>query len=300
MIETLAESAAQLAREAGAFLRRAYRETSTVEHKGTVDLVTEADRGAERLILDGIAAQWPDHDVLAEETGARPGVSGAPASSYRWVVDPLDGTVNFAHRLPHFSVLLAVQIAKADGYDTVVAVTYDPMRDELFVARKGMGASLNGEEIGVSTAEALIHTTLATGFGYDRLFGAPDNHREFCRLNLLSRGVRRFGSAGLDLAYVACGRFDGYWEYGLNPWDLTGGVLLVGEAGGRVTQMNGTPYTEGAATIMATNGVLHRALGDALGAACAVPANSREDLLRFLPDSVRSRVRPGADGEVIS
>ncbi|HET6345315.1 MAG TPA: inositol monophosphatase family protein, partial [Myxococcota bacterium] len=234
----------------------------------------------------GIRRSHPDHAILAEESGAH-----ASAGPYRWVIDPLDGTVNFAHGVPHWCVLIAVQERLADGaYATVCGVTWDPLRREEFVAVRGGGARLNDAPVRVSKAGRLIDSTSATGFGYDRLLRPDDNHAEFCRMNLLSQGVRRFGSAGLDLAYVACGRFDFYWEYRLNPWDLSPGVLLVEEAGGRVTDLQGAPGAAPEGTLLGSNGLLHDACLAALASARTAPINSRVGLVPHLPPELAARL----------
>lgn len=257
--------AVELARAAGEVLRQHYGKAVNVQRKGAIDLVTDADKASEDLIIAGLREHFPDDAILAEESG---GVSAR--SDRRWIVDPLDGTVNFAHGIPHFSVLIALQQAG----ETVLGVVYDPMRDELFVAEKGAGATLNGEPLHVSSASALIDSLGCSGFAYDRLNGPHDNLREFALMNLVTQGVRRFGSAGLDLAYVACGRYDFYWEYGLKPWDRLAGELLVKESGGVVSDHD---------YILATNGNLHDACERALQTSLRYPANSREAVRLHLP-----------------
>lgn len=257
--------AVDLARAAGAALRTRYGTNVNVAHKGAIDLVTDADKAAEEIIIAGLRKRFPDDAILAEESGDH-----ASSNDRRWVVDPLDGTVNFAHQIPHFSVLIALQHAG----ETVLGVAYDPMRDELFLAEKGKGATLNGKPIAVSSASALINSLGCSGFAYDRLNGPHDNLREFALVNLVTQGVRRFGSAGLDLAYVACGRYDFYWEYGLKPWDRVAAELMVTEAGGRVTDHD---------YILATNGHLHDACEAALQTSLQHEANSREAAKAHLP-----------------
>lgn len=256
-----------------------------VERKGVVDLVTEADRESERFLLARIAEAFPAHSVWGEETGR-----GTRDGPYRWIVDPLDGTTNFAHQIPHFAVLVAVQQRRATGgYEAVVACTYDPMRDELFSARRGEGTTLNGRSVAVSTTDSLVAASGATGFAYDRWERDDDNHAEFCALNLASQGVRRFGSAGLDLAWVACGRFDFYWETGLSPWDVSGGALLVSEAGGAVSNTRGGTFEPGTGDIAATNGALHPALMHALTLARQGAINDRAALSELDPRRGRMR-----------
>jgi myo-inositol-1(or 4)-monophosphatase len=285
-MKELTRSAIDVARGAGRLLAEAYGRTLQISHKGAVDLVTDADHAAEDFILAELERRYPDHPVLSEEAGAR-----AAEGPYRWVIDPLDGTVNFAHGLPHFAVLAAVQARLPEGrFETIAAVTFDPLRDELFVAEKGAGATLNGAPIRVSETSRLIDAVLATGFNYDRLFRLDDNQAEFCRLNLLTQGVRRNGSAGLDLAYVACGRLDGLWEYRLNPWDVAGGCLLVTEAQGRVGALEGGPLESAHPSVVASNGRLHTTLLEAIASARRLPANSRDGLEAFLPPEVAARL----------
>ncbi len=282
----LCAAACEIARGAGAILREAFGKRTTVTHKGAIDLVTDADRASEAFILAQIKRRFPDHDVLAEEGGGHD-----LGASYRWVVDPLDGTTNFAHALPHFAVLIAVQERAPQGaLHPVAAATYDPLRDEMFAASRDGGATLNGRAIRVSATTRLIDATLTTGFAYDRLFRSDDNHAEFCRLNLLSQGVRRLGAAGLDLAYVACGRVDAFWEYHLHEWDLAGGILLVEEAGGTVTTLAGDDAVAGDRSLAASNGVLHTPLLAALHSARQAPINSRQDLAPHLPPEVAAEL----------
>jgi myo-inositol-1(or 4)-monophosphatase len=280
-----------VARAAGELLARAVREGARgVTSKSTlIDLVTDADRDSERLVLDAVRERFPEHAVLAEESGA--GRTGGP---YRWVIDPLDGTVNFAHGLPHFAVLIAVQERSGSDYETVVGVTYDPVRDELFLAARGQGATLNGVPIRVSKVGRLIDATAVTGFAYDRLFRNDDNHREFCRMNLVTQGVRRLGSAGLDLAYVAAGRLDLFWESGLSPWDLAAGALLVAEAGGQVTSISGGTVDLAAGDVIASNGVLHDATRRVLEEARDLPIGSRDGLEAHLPADLVAKLRDHA------
>lgn len=282
-------AALDMARAAGALLVDAFGRERAISKKGAIDLVTSADVAAETLILGEIARRFPDHCVLAEETGAGR-VSDGP---YRWVIDPLDGTVNFAHGLSHFAVLLAVQERRAgNSFDTVSAVTFDPLRNEAFVAERGTRTTLNGVPVRVSRTARLIDSVIATGFGYDRLQRTDDNHAEFCRLNLVTQGVRRAGAAGLDLAYVACGRLDAYWEYRLSPWDVTGGCLLVTEAGGQVTGIGGeASLDEHKPSVAVSNGVLHSALLTALASAHRYAPASREGLAELLPDDVAAQLR---------
>jgi len=241
-----------LARRAGALLRAGYEQAHTVEHKSSViDLVTEVDRASEALLVGAIREHFPDHAILAEEGHAHSG-----SAPYTWMVDPLDGTVNYAHGFPVFCVTLAV----AHDGRPFLGVTYDPLRDELFVAERGAGAMLNGRLLRVSSTRRLQDSLLATGFSYARAVVQDNNLAEFNRLMPRTRGVRRAGAAALDLAYVAAGRLDGYWEMYLSPWDWAAGALLVEEAGGIVTGFDGEPWQPGQDRLVASNGQIHTEL----------------------------------------
>ena len=250
-----ANTAAAIAREAGALLRDFYHKGVTTEYKGDVDLVTEADRTSEALIKARLAAAFPEHGIYGEE-GTRDRLS----AEYRWYVDPLDGTTNFAHGFPVFCVVLGLEHRpagtpeKEDG-EMVSGVIYDPLRDEMFLAEKGKGAWLNGRQIHVSKTALLQESLTATGFPSKKRHASVNAHfyQEF---TLRSHGVRRAGSAALDLAYVACGRLDGFWEFNLNPWDTSSGVLLVAEAGGSVTHFDGGKFTLDSREVLATNGLI--------------------------------------------
>ncbi|MBI5380256.1 MAG: inositol monophosphatase [Nitrospirae bacterium] len=239
------------ARETGALLRRRLGRAQRVTFKGAVDLVTESDHLAEALLVRRIRRVFPDHAILTEE---RPEL--ATGSSYRWILDPLDGTTNYAHGYPCFAVSIALE---ARGR-VVLGVVYDPMREELFLAEEGKGATCNGRRIRVSGERNLSRSLLVTGFAYD-VRESPDNNLDhFARFTLKAQGVRRTGSAALDLCYVAAGRFDGFWELKLQPWDTAAGMLIVRMAGGRVTDFAGRPFRQGEPTIIASNGRLHRAM----------------------------------------
>ena len=243
--------AIQTARDAGRILAERFGRASLhVQHKGEINLVTEADLAAERLIVERIRSYYPRHAILAEEAGdvAREG----PASDYKWVVDPLDGTTNYAHGYPCFCVSIGLE----HKGELVVGVVYDPILDEMFAAERGGGATLNGRRIHVSEVEELNRALLCTGFPYD-VRERNDFARHFVNFIMTSQGVRRDGAAARDLVYVACGRFDGFWEEGLQPWDAAAAIVIIEEAGGRVSRYDGTPATIYAPPIMASNGLVH-------------------------------------------
>jgi myo-inositol-1(or 4)-monophosphatase len=236
-----------IAREAGALLMQYFDQHIKIEYKGEADLVTAADRKSEALIRERIRGLWPTHDVMGEEEGLRD-----TGSEYRWYVDPLDGTTNFAHGFPVFCVSMALQ----HKGETVAGVCYDPTRNELFAAERGKGASLNDRPIQVSKTARLAESLVGTGFPSHKRHKNP-NIYFYHQLTLRSHGVRRAGSAALDLCYVACGRLDGFWEFNLNPWDTAAGVLLVEESGGRVTDFHGGPFQLNSRETVASNGVIH-------------------------------------------
>jgi len=249
-------TAETIAREAGALLREFYRKGVRTEYKGDVDLVTEADRASEKLIGERLRTAFPEHGIYGEE-GTRSGLD----AEFRWYVDPLDGTTNFAHGFPAFCVVLGCErrtpgLAADEDGEMVAGVIYDPLRDEMFSAARGEGATLNGEPIHVSRARLLQESLIATGFPSHKRHRSPNVHfyQEF---TLRSHGVRRAGSAALDLAYVACGRLDGFWEFQLNPWDTSAGYLLVEEAGGTITHFDGSKFTLDSREVLATNSLIH-------------------------------------------
>lgn len=253
------QTAVIIAREAGALLRQGLGEANHINYKGEVDLVTEYDERAEALIVDALQRAFPKHAIHTEERGVVAGHADDEAA-YRWLIDPLDGTTNFAHGFPVFAVSLALLACDPDGDGgdhPVVGVVYDPTRDECFSAARGEGAALNGRALHVSPTPTLNTALLATGFPYDRRTRPDNNVGNMGRFIRRCQGIRRAGAAALDLAYVACGRLDGYWELRLYPWDVAAGVLLVQEAGGRVSDLNGgTDYLSGA-HIVASNGAIH-------------------------------------------
>ena len=252
-------AASGIAREAGARLREFLAQGVETEYKGDVDLVTVADRTVEKLIRTRLAETFPSHGIYGEE-GTREGLE----REYRWYVDPLDGTTNFAHGIPHFSVSLGLEHRPAGlGADEdgtpVAGVVYDPMRDELFTGERGRGAWLNGKPIHVSTVPDLAESLVATGFPSRKRHSSPNIHF-YHEFTLRSHGVRRYGSAALDLAYVACGRYEAFWEFHLNPWDTAAGFLLVEEAGGRITDFSGGRFRLDSREVLASNGHIHQEL----------------------------------------
>jgi myo-inositol-1(or 4)-monophosphatase len=258
--ESFIPAMSEIAREAGALLMQYFHQHLKIEYKGEADLVTAADRASEALIRERILALWPEHDVLGEEQGL-----SDQGSDYRWYVDPLDGTTNFAHGYPVFCVSMGLEYQVPDQRSAgqrasrVAAVIYDPTRDELFTAEQGKGARLNGETIRVSKTAALKESLLATGFPSQKRHKNP-NIFFYHQITLRTHGVRRAGSAALDLCNVACGRYDGFWEFNLNPWDTAAGVLIVEEAGGKVTGFDGSPFELNSRETLASNGLLHQAM----------------------------------------
>lgn len=240
----------EIAREAGALLIGHFQRTVKIEYKGDVDLVTEADRQSEALILSRIREQWPSHDVVGEE-----GSRIQTGSDYLWYIDPLDGTTNFAHGFPVFCVSLALEYKGK----RIAAVVYDPTRDELFAAEIGRGAYLNHNRIHVSKIARLAECLVATGFPSHKRHKNP-NIFFYHQITLRTHGVRRAGSAALDLCSVAAGRVDGFWEFNLNPWDTAAGVLIAEEAGGRVSRFDGTPFQIDSRETLASNGLVHEEL----------------------------------------
>ena len=250
MPENYLQAAIEIAREAGQILREEFARPAKISYKGDeVDLVTQADKRSEAAIVARITKLFPDHAIAAEEGG---GHESAATSGYRWHVDPLDGTTNFAHGYPCFCVSLA--LAQHDSL--LAAVVYNPISEELFAAARGQGATLNGNKIHASKIPTLSTSLLCTGFPTHKRTASP-NLRYYGDFTMRSHGVRRDGSAALDLACVAAGRFEGFWEFGLKPWDTAAGVLLVEEAGGKVTDFSGQPYGLGGPVILATNGLMH-------------------------------------------
>jgi len=255
----------ELARAGGALLMRYFRQRVKVkvEYKGEADLVSVADRECEELLTRGIRQRWPEHEIVAEEgtRASRPlsassaSSASSPASDYRWYVDPLDGTTNFLHGFPVFCISLGLEYKGK----LIAGVIYDPTRDELFSAEKGSGAFLNSQPIHVSSIGKLVESLLATGFPSHKRHKNPNIHF-YHQLTLRSHGVRRAGSAALDLTCVASGRVDGFWEFNLNPWDTSAGVLLVEEAGGKITDFSGGAFKIESREVLASNGLIHAEL----------------------------------------
>jgi myo-inositol-1(or 4)-monophosphatase len=249
--------ATEAALAAGAILQSYWGNLEAVEEKGRPgDLVTVADKEAEAAILKVLKRHFPEHSILAEESGQ----IGDKESDYLWAIDPLDGTTNYAHQYPIAATSIGLLIS---GKPQVGAI-YNPFRDELFRAAKGLGATRNRRPIQVSQTPELSKSLLVSGFAYDRRETSDNNYAEFCHLTHLTQGVRRSGSASLDLSDVACGRLDGYWERGLSPWDVVAGIILVEEAGGKVTAYDGSPLVIDSGRILATNGQIHDQLSTEL------------------------------------
>src|SRR3954462_2090281 len=258
-----------IAREAGALLMSYFGKIS-IEYKGDADLVTEADRAAERLITERVVTLWPDHDLMGEEGARR-----EQGSEYKWYVDPLDGTTNFAHGFPVFCVSLGL----THKGERIAGVIFDPTRNELFSTERGCGASLNGKAIHVSKTKKLVESLVATGFPSHKRHKNPNIHY-YHQITLRSHGVRRAGSAALDLCSVASGRVDGFWEFTLNPWDTAAGVLLVEEAGGIVTNFTGGTFEPASREVLASNRLIHDELLKEF-------ANIRAGRVEGLPDPTR-------------
>jgi myo-inositol-1(or 4)-monophosphatase len=252
--ESFLPAMSAIAREAGALLLTYFHQGLKIEYKGDADLVTAADRAAETLIRERITKQFPSHDVLGEEQGLND-----QGSDYRWYVDPLDGTTNFAHGYPVFAVSMALEQRGPEQARRIAGVVYDPTRDELFTAEQGRGAHLNGTLIHVSKAAQLKECLVATGFPSHKRHKNP-NIYFYHQITLRTHGVRRAGSAALDLCNVASGRFDGFWEFNLNPWDTAAGVLIVEGAGGKVSRFDGSPFKLDSSETLASNGLVHDAL----------------------------------------
>lgn len=240
--------AIRVARDAGRLLRDRLGTNFDIAHKGDINIVTEVDLASERLIREQIATYYPRHEILAEEGGLK-----ESASEYRWIVDPLDGTTNYAHGYPVFCVSIALEHQN----QTVLGVVYDPMREELFAAEQGAGATLNNRVIRVSRTKEMMQSLLSTGFPYDIRTSQLTNLDHWTNFAMNAQALRRDGAAALDLCYVACGRFDGFWELNLSPWDTAAGALILTEAGGRVTDFSGNQFSNYKPEVLASNGLIH-------------------------------------------
>jgi myo-inositol-1(or 4)-monophosphatase len=242
------QEAERAARIAGRYQKSRFASSLDIELKGDKNLVTEVDKESERLIVEHLLARFPDHDIVAEE-----GDYPRKGSPFRWIIDPVDGTTNYAHGYPWFCASIGLEL---DG-ELVAGVIHNPVYDELFTATKGGGAFLNGQRLSVSPRAPLKNTLLGTGFPYDCATDPANNFASFIAFQKSARGIRRAGAAALDLAYVAAGRLDGFWELKLKPWDVAAGVLMVREAGGMVTTFDGSPYDIFNDRIVASNGLIH-------------------------------------------
>lgn len=257
-LQRFLDIATEAASAGGAVLQYYWGNLSNIQQKGRPgDLVTEADKAAEKEVLSVLRRHLPDHAILAEESGS----IGEQKDGLLWAVDPLDGTTNYTHQYPFCGCSVGLLI---DGKPAVGAI-FDPVHNHLFRAAKGLGATVNRQPINVSETASLADSLLVTGFAYDRRETIDNNYAEFCHLTHLTQGVRRGGAASIDLAYVACGRLDGYWERGLSPWDLAAGVILVEEAGGQVTAYDQSPFEIESGRLLATNSKVHQELSDVLG-----------------------------------
>ncbi len=263
---SIKDTAIEAARAAGAILQERARLGFRIEHKNAVNLVTDADTQAEQAIIERIREAHPEHQILAEEQG----IVVQNDSPYKWVIDPLDGTTNFAHGFPAYCVSIGVEYQRA----CILGVVFDPTRQELFVGEMGSGAFLNDQPIRVSQTASLNAALVVTGFGYDIRETSNNNLDYFARFALRAQGIRRMGAAALDLCYVASGRLDGYWELKLHPWDTAAGVVILEEAGGQVTDLQGNPYSIYGTGIVASNGQFHNEMVDVLRQGDAEPSLS--------------------------
>ncbi len=248
-MESFKDLAIRVARKAGTILRSRIGRVLKIDYKGVANIVTEMDLLSEKVIVSEIQQAYPHHNFLAEERTYRP-----QDSPYRWIIDPLDGTTNYAHGFPMFGVSIALE----RNEEIILGVVYDPWREEFFWAEKGKGARLNGRKIRVSSIAHLSQSLLSTGFPYDIRESPVNNFDHFINFGLRAQAIRRTGSAALDLCYVAAGRFDGYWEMKLGPWDLAAGGLIVREAGGKTTDFRGKPLQLNGKQVLATNRKIHR------------------------------------------
>jgi myo-inositol-1(or 4)-monophosphatase len=247
-VSDILQTTEAIARKAGTVLREGYGNVHHIQHKGVIDLVTEFDKRSEDIVISSIQQNFPDHAILAEESGHHKTIS-----EYQWVVDPLDGTTNFAHGIPVFSV----SIGLLRNNSPIVGVVYDPLRNEMFSAEVGQGATLNNNPIYVSSQSDLAEAILSTGFPYDIRTSPRNNLAQFAQFQLRTQSVRHLGSAALDCAWTAMGRLDGYWEFGVKPWDVAAGALIVCEAGGRVSSVDRDEDFLSRDSILVSNSLLH-------------------------------------------
>jgi len=256
-IDNLTQTAIHAARLGGAILQDYAQKGFTIHSKGqAINLVTEADLQSEKAIIQSIRNTFPEHQILSEEQG----LQDIPQHPIKWIIDPLDGTINFAHGFPMYNVSIGVEYQGT----CVIGVIYDPTRDELFLGQQGRGATLNRAPIQVSATPKLAKALLVTGFAYDIHTATDNNLKEFCAFAVRARGMRRTGTAAIDLCYIACGRLDGFWELQLNPLDTAAGKVIVEEAGGKITNYAGEPYSIYGKTIIATNGHIHQEMVEVL------------------------------------
>jgi myo-inositol-1(or 4)-monophosphatase len=253
--EEYTKAAAEAAEQAGQMLRDSIGKSREISFKGAVDLVTDHDRKSQQMILEHLSSLYPDHDYLAEED-----LCENRGADFRWIIDPIDGTTNYAHRLPFFAVSIALEWKGR----MVLGAVYDPVMREMFTAASDQGAYLNGNPIHVSTVDELNRSLLATGFPYDLRESKVNNFDHFAHFAVRAQAVRRCGSAALDLCYVACGRFDGFWEMKLSPWDMAAGALIVEEAGGSVSDFGDGEYSPYGKELLASNGLIHRQMLEVL------------------------------------
>jgi myo-inositol-1(or 4)-monophosphatase len=249
------EFAIHLAFESGRIQKKYFQKTFSIMHKGEIDLVTNVDLECQGCILELVGKAFPDDEVISEEKA-----NAYEAGKNRWIVDPLDGTTNYAHGYPFFCTSIAYEV---DG-EIIVGVVYNPIMDELFFARKGEGSFFNGEKLGVSTIKEIKQALLATGFPYDVVTNPNNNLNHWTGFMMRAQALRRDGSAGLNLSYVAAGRFDGFWEVKLSPWDMAAGVLIVREAGGIITSLSGGAFSLYEGGVLASNGLLHKQMIDVI------------------------------------
>ena len=254
-LQELRNISIEAAQVGGQILQKYSKSGFAIEHKTRLSLVTDADKESESTIVDLLRHNYPTHQILAEEKGTH----SAQKSPFKWVIDPLDGTTNFTHGFPLYNVSIGLEYEGT----CILGVVFDPTRPELFVAERGGGATCNGQPIRVSQISELGKSLLVTGFGYD-IAETGDNLDEFCRFTLQTQGVRRTGTAAIDLCYLASGRFDGFWEMNLNPWDTAAGTVILEEAGGKLTDYDGASYTIYSKKIVASNGLLHQQMLDVL------------------------------------